>query len=202
MRSNAPPLLPVLRSRHQGEVLAAVLLHPEQSVTISDLSRSLRIPLTTAQLEVARLVDAGIFTSRQVGRSRLIQASAESRLVPALTELVALSFGPGVVVGEEFAGIHGAVAVVVFGSWAARLEGERGGEPGDVDVLVLGDDVVRRAAYEAAQRAEARIGYPVNPVVRGTESWARAGDPLVEQIMASPYELVVGALPTRESVTS
>ncbi len=39
---------------------------------------------------------------------------------------------------DEFAGLEGVVQVVIFGSWAARYEGERGLPPNDVDVLVVG----------------------------------------------------------------
>jgi hypothetical protein len=38
MRSDAPRLLPVLRSQHQAELLAMLLLHPEQEYTIAALA--------------------------------------------------------------------------------------------------------------------------------------------------------------------
>src|SRR6266511_4000302 len=44
MRSQAPPLLPILRSRHQGELLAVLLLHPDREYTLSELSRPVDTP--------------------------------------------------------------------------------------------------------------------------------------------------------------
>src|SRR6266511_928251 len=38
MRSQAPPLLPILRSRHQGELLAVLLLHLDREYPLSELS--------------------------------------------------------------------------------------------------------------------------------------------------------------------
>ena len=55
MRSDAPVLAPTFRSRTQGDLLALVLLHPDQEWTVSELARQLGVPLTTAQGEVGRL---------------------------------------------------------------------------------------------------------------------------------------------------
>lgn len=90
------------------------------------------------------------------------------------------------VVLEEFAGL-GATHILIFGSWAARLTGEAGPPPSDIDVLVVGDHLVREDSYAAAERAEARLGRSVNPVVRSTEAWADpTTDPLLDEILRRP----------------
>ncbi|WP_346008586.1 winged helix-turn-helix domain-containing protein [Janibacter terrae] len=191
MRSVAPPLLPILRSHTQGKVLAAVLLHPDREVTQTELARAAGIPQSTASGEVARLVEAGVFISRRVGRATLLRANPRGRLTSTLTQLVAMTYGPLEVVAEEFAGL-GAVAVVLYGSWAARWHGRTGKEPGDVDVLVLGD-VDRAAVYDAAGRVEERVGFEVNPVIRPASSWADSGaDPLVDDVRRKPYVVALG----------
>jgi hypothetical protein len=48
----------------------------------------------TAHREVARLVDAGILSERQVGRTRLIRANDESPLVHPLREILTVATGP------------------------------------------------------------------------------------------------------------
>lgn len=191
MRSPAPPLLPILRSHTQGRILAAILLHPEREVMTSDLARELGIPLSTASAEVGRLVEAGILTSRRVGRSVLLRANDRSRLVPALTQLLAMTYGPRDAVAAEFAGMGD--AVVIFGSWAAREQGLPGKEPGDVDVLVLGK-VSRPEVYAAAARVESRVGFPVNPVVRPLTAWHSGDDPLVDEIRSKPHVVVHGPI--------
>jgi hypothetical protein len=91
-----------------------------------------------------------------------------------------------VVIAEEFAAQPGTDLVLIYGSWAARYEGAAGPAPGDVDVLVVGAPD-RAAVYAAAERAEARLGVPVNPVIRTAARWTGGGDPLVESIRAAPY---------------
>ena len=90
------------------------------------------------QREVTRLSGSGLIRERQVGRSRLVSANPASRYTRPLTELVSLAFGPQLVVGEEFRALS-AIAVAIYGSWAARYEGTPGPAPNDVDVLVIGD---------------------------------------------------------------
>lgn len=185
MRSQAPALLPVFRSAAQARILAQLVLHPEQEASLSSLSRTLEIPATTVQDEVTRLLEAGILRDRRVGRSRIVSMDQESRLVPALSELVTLAYGPESIIADEFAELEGVDRLVIYGSWARRYHGERGLQPQDVDVLVVGE-VDREEAYEAADRAEDRIGFPVNVTLRSTSAWSDASDALIAEIKRRP----------------
>lgn len=193
MRSNAPGLLPILRSRHLAEMLTLILLHPETEYTLSQVAGKLGLPLTTVQREAARLSGSGLIQERRVGRSRLVSADPASRYTRPLTELVSLAFGPRFVIGEEFADLS-AAAVAIYGSWAARYEDITGPAPNDVDVLVIGD-VARRDMYEAAERAEQRLRLPVNPVLCSVPRWLAAADPLIQQVRTSPLVWVAGEAP-------
>lgn len=186
MRSAAPALLPIFRSRLQADILAALVLHPDTEHTVAGLAERFGAAPSTVHGEVKRLTDAGLLRRRLIGRSVLVRANPENRLTGALTELLLLSWGPLQVVGEEFAGLEGADLVLIFGSWAARYQERPGKPPNDLDVLVVGrpsrDDV-----YDAADRAQQRLGMPVNPVVRTLETWRQAPDPLVHQIKSGPF---------------
>jgi predicted nucleotidyltransferase len=187
MRSDAPVLAPTFRSRTQGDLLALVLLHPDREWTISELARELGVPLTTVQSEVARLAVGAVLATRKVGRARVVRANRDSPAVAPLTQLTLVTFGPQTIVADEFARL-GAERVVVFGSWAARYHGEPGPLPADIDVLVVGDGLDRADVYAAAERAEARLGMPINPVLRRSGAWTRTGgDPLLAEIQARPY---------------
>jgi DNA-binding transcriptional ArsR family regulator len=193
MRSDAPTLLPILRSRHLAEILTLILLHPDVEYTLSEVAAKLSLPLTTVQREVTRLSSSQLIRERRVGRSRLVSADLASRYARPLAELVTLAFGPRFVVGEEF-GSLGAVAVAIYGSWAARYAGIAGHPPNDVDVVVIGD-ASRRDMYEAADRAEQRLGLPVNPVLCSESRWFAASDPLIQQIRSASLVWVVGEEP-------
>jgi len=190
MRSDAPRLLPVLRSQHQADLLTILLLHPEKEYTIAELVRRLSVPQSTVSGEVRRLADAGILAVRPVGRSRLVSANKDSKLVGPLTELLTLTYGPHVVVAEEFADLDNVALVVIFGSWAARYQGQRGLPPNDVDVLVVGTPD-RIAMYAAADRAQSRLGRPVNPTACSPAQWASPAEPFIREIKSRPYLPVI-----------
>lgn len=192
MRSEAPALLPIFRSQAQGEILALLLLHPDQEFSLTELSRRVNAPLTSIHREVERLAEATLVAERQLGRNRMVRANPAHPSWEPLTRLLELSFGPQHVVAEEFADIRGARQVVIFGSWAARHAGQTGAAPHDVDVLVVGEGVARADVYEAADRAQGRLGLPVNPTIRTPAQWADPGDPLSAQIRSSPRLTVLG----------
>jgi predicted nucleotidyltransferase len=189
MRSEGPALLPVFRSQHQAELLMWLLLHPDQEFGVSDLAGRLGVPLSTLHREVVRLDKAELIVSRTLGRNRLLRANTGHPAAPALTQLLEVTFGPKVVVAEEFA-TPGAEQVVIFGSWAARYAGQAGPPPNDIDVLVVGK-VGRADLYDAADRAQGRLGIEVNPVVRTAKQWDDPADVLVGQIKASAFTVVL-----------
>ena len=190
MRSAAPALLPVFRSKLQADILAALLLNPERECSLTDLARRFDAPLSTVHYEVKRLTEAGLLRRRNVGRSAIVQANSGNRLVEPLAELLFRSWGPMQVVADEFAGLDGAERVLIFGSWAARYDQRPGPPPHDLDVLVVGRPR-REYVYDAADRAEQRLAMPVNPVIRTADAWRNATDPLVQQIQSGPFVTVL-----------
>ena len=149
MRSAAPALLPIFRSRLQADILAALLLNAGGEYSLTDLARRFDAPLSTVHGEVGRLADAGLLRRRSVGRTAIVQANSANRLVEPLTELLLRSWGPAQVIAKEFDGLKGAERVLIFGSWSARYLGRPGPPPNDVDVLVVGHPT-RAAVYDAS----------------------------------------------------
>ncbi|HMG31496.1 MAG TPA: hypothetical protein VK585_15395 [Jiangellaceae bacterium] len=192
-RAAVPELFPLFRSRLQGELLAYVLMSPDRERTASDIAAAIAAPLSTTSRELDRLVRAGILTERRLGRARLVSANLETPTLGPVTELALHTFGPRWVIEDEFEGLSGAEEIWIFGSWAARYAGQPGPPPGDVDVLIVGRPD-RTAMYEAAQRAETRLGKPVNTTVRSARSWREEPDAFVRRLRDRP---LVPVIPTR-----
>lgn len=186
MRSKAPPLLPIFRTQLQGEVLALLLDNPEHEWTMSELAQTTSAALTSIHAEIVRLESGGLATSRKVGRTRLTKANPSNPVIEPLTQVVLSSFGPKVVVGQEFADL-GAERVLIFGSWAARYMGVDGITPNDIDVLVIGDNVDEAEMYRAAERTEQRVKRAVNPVCVSSQMWCKSTTPLIDEIKRRPY---------------
>ncbi|MBZ4631637.1 MULTISPECIES: helix-turn-helix domain-containing protein [Mycobacterium] len=187
MRSEAPSLMPIFRSRHQAEFLAQLLTHPGEEYSLSELSRAIGVPLTTLHREAERLAAAGLIRERKLGKNRMVSANTDNPAAAPLTQLLSLTFGPVAVIGEEFGGINGVEAIVIFGSWAARYAGEPGLPPNDIDVLVIGE-AGQFDVFSAADRAQQRLGVEVNPQQCSAERWANPGDdPLIGEIRRRPH---------------
>jgi predicted nucleotidyltransferase len=181
----APPLLPVFRSRLQGEILALVLGDPDAEWTAEDLSLRTGHPRHSVASELRRLEEAGLFTARMIGRSKLVHANTGNPYYEPLSRLALMAFGAPQVIREEFRTIDHVEQLFIFGSWAARYAGERGSSPHDVDVLIIGAPD-RDEVYEAARRAQERLGRELNTTVRNAEQWQGAQDGFTRQLRSSP----------------
>jgi predicted nucleotidyltransferase len=184
MQSPAPPLLPLLRSRLQADLLTLVLLSPGREWTLTELAGRVGASVSSAQREVSRAEQTGVISSRRLGNTRLVTAAA-SPLTGPLTELLLRSFGPRQVLAEELVDLDRVGDAYLFGSWAARYAGEEGRPPEDVDVLVIGEPD-RDALDDAAQRAGARLAREVNVTIRSAQWWEHGDDGFHADITRRP----------------
>jgi predicted nucleotidyltransferase len=120
-----------------------------------------------------------------VGRSRLLHRNEESPYFHDLYGLLLKAFGPVTLVGEELAGVEGVEQAYVYGSWAARYAGERGEDPVDVDVIVVGRPS-RLAITRAERLLSERLGREVNAVVVTPEDWDAAGSGFLKEVRRRP----------------
>jgi hypothetical protein len=185
MRSVGHSAAPIFRTETQARLLAALYLRPGQNWTLASLARELGTVPSSLHREVHRLAEAGLITVTTIGRSRVMNIDPSHPLASPLTEILTYLYGPPVIIAEEFGALPGTELLLIFGSWAARHHGEPGPPPHDIDVLVVGG-VDRAAVYSAADRAQERIGMPVNPVLASTHRWEAASDALIREIKAGP----------------
>lgn len=175
MRTPPPPLAPFLRSDTQGKILAFLLLDPADAHSLADVARAVDAPTAVVHKEVSRLVDAGVLIDSRQGRSRLVRANPEYRLLRPLTELITGTYGPVPVVTEALRGVQGIDEAYLYGSWAARYNGETGAQPRDIDVLVIGT-AARGDLNEAAAAAEDTLRTPVNITKVSRQAWDSSDD--------------------------
>ncbi|HLI55684.1 MAG TPA: MarR family transcriptional regulator [Actinomycetota bacterium] len=173
-RRPTPSLLPILRSRQQGEILTAVLGDPDREHSMTALAERLRLPYPSVHREIDRAEQAGLVVSRRLGNLRLVRANPDSPYYPGLSDVLLKACGPPVVIGTELATVPGIDDALIFGSWAARYHDQHGPRPvGDIDLLILGDPD-RDQLYEATARATARLGREVQVTIR-KPGWLTTG---------------------------
>lgn len=173
-KAPAPSLLPIFRSQQQAEILALILGDPDGEHTLADLVARTKTPYASVHREIERAENAGLTTSRLVGRTRLVRANTNSPYFGGLAEVLVRAFGVPWVLGSALAEVEGIDEAYVYGSWAARFNGEDGDRPvGDVDVLVLGKPD-RDRLYAAVSSAEVRLGRQIQVTIRASD-WLTTG---------------------------
>lgn len=185
MRTEAPLLLPLFRSRGQARLLARVFLHPGERLSLNQLARELGLDPATVQREAERLEEAGILTSERIGRARLVRPNEDSPFYPELSGLVFKAFGPVPALRERLAGLPGVEAAFIYGSWASRYAGERGEAPGDIDLLILGRPDRRKLARLCREASE-ELGFEVNPTVLSKEDWKLDATGFIRSLKEQP----------------
>ena len=161
MGSPSPPLLPLLRSQVQGDLLALLYLHPDAEYSLTEAARIIGTSVKTLHTEASRLVSSGFAADRHLGNVRLLRAVTDSVVSKPLTDLLAVTYGPLPTLTDLLGAADGILSAFIYGSWAARYSGEAGPVPNDVDVLVVGtidiDELDR-----VARMAEERLRRPVS----------------------------------------
>jgi DNA-binding transcriptional ArsR family regulator len=193
-RQPAPSLLPILRSQQQGEILALLLGDPDLELSLTEIAARTGVPHPSVYREIQRADQAGLVTSRKVGNTRLVRANTASPYHAGLAEVLTRAFGVPAVLAEALRDVSGIAAAYIYGSWAARYEGQAGQRPvGDIDVLVLGEPN-RDQLYAAFSTAEQRLARPVQATIRD-RAWLESGSGAFHDTITS-RPLVRLALPS------
>jgi predicted nucleotidyltransferase len=189
VRTAAPALFPLLRSELQGRLLVRILLGGTEE-SVADLAAAVGADAGNTAREVLRLEQAGIFTTRRVGRTKLVRANTRAPFYPSLLDLVTIVLGPVNVLAAELSKLDGIVSAEIFGSWAARYHGEHGRLPADVDLLVVGNPD-RDDLHDATLAASQRLNRPVNPVVISASRWESSDDGFIRELRSRPRARVL-----------
>ncbi|PXY19447.1 hypothetical protein [Prauserella muralis] len=192
-----PALLPVFRSRIQAGILAAALLNPHRSFSLSELAEHAGGSLASVDKESRLLEVAGILTSRTDGTIRLMRAADTGPLIGPLTDLIQSTYGVPQIIGEEFGCVPGVARIMLGGVWAERFAGISGPAADSIEVLLVlarGHAGDQRMIGTAVRRVQNRLRCRVHVSTRPADAQAdylqiphqRRGQPVVEVAPVRP----------------
>jgi biotin operon repressor/predicted nucleotidyltransferase len=186
MAEPAAALLPMFRSKHQMRILAEVFWGTGSS-TGADLARRTGIPQQTVAREVARLEQAGVVVTEQVGSAKTIHPAPDLPYGSVLRQLLAYAGGVIPMLAHAFGGNPAIDEVFIFGSWAARYRGEPGPPPNDIDVAVISQSLTRFDLAEARLDLENQSKLSINLFVLEADNerlpeLRAAGVPVFERV--------------------
>ncbi len=153
-------LAALLGSRARAAILARLLLAPDREEHLRELARATGFAPRTVQVEVDRLVAAGIVHERRSGNRRYLSAEKGHPLYSGLCQLLQESYGLEAALKEAVRDVPAIEEAFMFGS-AGRGERRAGS---DVDVLLVGS-IGTRQSLTLLRPLATRFGVEISPVV-------------------------------------
>jgi len=185
-------LTPFVRSDAVGAILAEAFLHPDQELTLAEMTRRTGLAQAVVHKEVSRLVGAGVLVDRREGNNRLVRVNTSHPLYLPMNQIIAMTYGPAPVLHVLLSPISTVEEAFIYGSWAARRTGEAGASPRDVDVMVVGDLPID-TLIDIQESARDQLGLDVNIHRTTAAAWARRdSDPFLAEVASRPVVPVVG----------
>jgi predicted nucleotidyltransferase len=182
----------LLFGAYRRDVLALLLLHPEESRHVREIARAIGKAPGTLLRELNALAAAGVLVRRPLGNQVHFQANPACPIYEDLRSILKKTVGVADVLREALAPLGAKVrAAFVYGSVARGDERARS----DLDVMVVGEasfgDVV--AALAPAQESLRREVNPnVYPALECRKKLA-AGEPFLKRVLAERKIFIVGS---------
>ena len=120
----------------------------------------------------------------------MVEADEQLPYHHELRALLLKTIGPAALLTHELSSVPDIDEVFVYGSWAARYQGQPGPTPRDIDLLVIGAPDLD-GLYAACRRVEKEVRLDVNPIVRSAAEWQRRGTGFLTDLRKGPLVTVV-----------
>lgn len=188
----SPNLASLLFGGYRRGVLALLLLHPDTSLHLREIARTMGKPPGTLRRELNALAEARVLRRKRVGNQVHFQADPGCPVFEDLRNILKKTVGIADVLRDALAPLADKIRLAfVYGS-IARGD-ERAGS--DLDLMIVGEarfaDVI--AALAPAQAALRR---EVNPNVYPALEFRRkavAGEPFLKRVLVEKKIFIVGS---------
>jgi predicted nucleotidyltransferase len=181
----------LLFTAYRRRVLGLLLLRPEDSLHVREISRLTGVPAGSLHRELRILTDAGLLVREPVGNQVCYRANRAAPLFPELSEIFRKTVGLVDILRDALAPLAKRIQLAfVFGSLAQGAERATS----DVDVFVIGR-VSFSSVVGALSPLRDRLGRELNPVVMTTSEFAaqRAEkDRFVTRVLKESKLFVIG----------
>lgn len=154
---------------YRRQVLALLLLHPEESFHLRELARVTNTQPGTLRRELTQLAEAGVLSRERVGNLVRYKANPDCPIYDELRSILKKTAGMVDVLRDSLAPLADKIAVAfVYGSVASDAERRSS----DIDVMVVGtatfEEVVR-----ALHRSQEQLRREINPNVYGPAEFTK-----------------------------
>lgn len=167
METDKMSITDFLFTRAQQRILGPLLLNPSRKFKLTELLRLSGPGRGAGQLQVAKLIRAGVLTEEHLGNQRHIRINEEFPLYPELRSICLKSFGLKEKLTEVVRPIASQISeAFVFGSVAQGADRP----DSDIDLMVIGSvDLI--SLMNVIVPAEQELGRPIHVNLHDPEEW-------------------------------
>jgi predicted nucleotidyltransferase len=190
----------LLFSAYRRQVLGLLLLRPDESLHVREISRLTGVPAGSLHRELRALADAGLLLREPAGNQVLYSANRACPIFPELAEIFRKTSGLVDLLREALAPLGSRIAAAfVFGSMAKGAETSAS----DVDLYVIGD-VSFAELVGALSPLRERLGREINPVLATRADFRaqrKSKERFVTRVIGEPKLFVIGSAAVQDDRT-
>jgi len=187
-----------LFTRTQRQVLSLMFGYPERSFYANEVVRLAGVGTGSVQRELARLSACGLLRVRRIGNQKHYQANEHSPIFSELRSIVLKTFGVIDQLRSAVSELDGDIELaLVFGPMGFSSTLESTAESGDIQMLIVSDELDYADVVSGLTEMENRIGRSVQPVLLQVDEFAA----LIEEenefilgVLRQPRVLLAGSL--------
>jgi predicted nucleotidyltransferase len=180
----------ILFGNYRRQVLALLLLRPEERFHVREIARLTGIPAGSLHRELKLLAEAELLVRQSVGRQVYYQANRQSPIFEELAGIFRKTAGLADVLRAALLPLANEVALAfIFGSVAQGKERSAS----DVDLFVLGEASFTPVVAALVDVHE-RLGREINPVIMTCADFTEkyGSDPFIQRVARKPKIYVMG----------
>jgi predicted nucleotidyltransferase len=177
-------------SKTRVTLLAKLLMNPEKSFYIRELSRELNIPYSMLYKEEKNLVSLNIISEEKKGKVTLVSINKNLPYFAELKNLLIKTAGLGDLLKNALSELTEIRYALVYGSLASGEESASS----DIDVLIIGSDGEEKI-LGAIGSVEKAVGREINYILWNEEEFAKrvkSRHHLLMEIASKPVIMLVG----------
>lgn len=189
--ASAANLGELLFGAYRRQVLALLLMHPEQSFHVREIARITGKPAGTLYRELNSLAEAGLLERKPFGNQIHYRANSTCPIYDELRGILRKTFGVADVLRDALEPVAAQISVAfVYGSLARGEERAKS----DVDVMIIGKLKFSDAVL-ALSTAEEMLRREVNPHIYSQREFKTKfadKEPFLLRVMESPKIYITG----------
>jgi len=171
-------------------LLSKMMMNPDRSFFIRELSRELKIPYGMLYKEEKNLVSLGILTEEKKGKVTLVSVNKTLPYFAEIRRLITKTTGLADLMKSTLSRLRGIRYALIYGSFASGEESESS----DIDLLVIGD-VDEEKVLNAISETEKEVGREINYILWSEKEFTKRVESkhhLLTDIVSKPLIMLIG----------